>query len=169
MPEGTIFMFTATIIASAIIIAVAVMFVTRRNHSKTELAAVLDFAGDRIVDIMTHVRPDGDAVGSIVATAIAFAKRTRLVRVYVDMTSIGQGRFLLERLAALGTVSVLDAASRPSNSPATCVVVVDCGDSGRVAGWRETDFKRFVVNVDHHGNELFGTVNVVDKAAASKL
>ena len=126
------------------------------NASAAAVAAALR---DRQSIVLTsHARPDGDAVGSCLALALALDRLGKQVRVILHDPVPAPYR----DLPAVGRVEV---GARLSGT-ADAVVVMECSDLSRpdVAGLDQ----HFVVNVDHHlGNTMYGAVNWFDGSAAA--
>jgi len=111
--------------------------------------------------LTSHVRVDGDAVGSVLA--LWHGLRAAGVGAYVFLE--GPVSEMFDFLPGI------DERSRSLDGvPETCnVVVVDCGSYGRIGSAAEALLRRGpVINIDHHdGNTMFGDVNYVDPAASS--
>jgi len=108
--------------------------------------------------LTSHARPDGDAIGSTVALALALehiGKRTTIV--FHDP--------LPEPYRVLPGVDRILRAER-TETEADAAVLLECSDPGRteVAG-----LDRYpLVNIDHHlGNTLYGAANWFDPSAAA--
>ena len=108
--------------------------------------------------VASHARPDGDAIGSSLAMALALqqlGKQTRVVsrdRVPPQM----------QVFPGVDSIEVTDHIDDPGDA----VIVLECGDAERpgVAGLE----KGFVINIDHHpGNTMYGAVNWLDLSAAA--
>lgn len=114
--------------------------------------------------LTSHARPDGDAIGSMLAMAFALdalGKSVRLVSKdpvpasYVGFPGTG-------RIVVADTVPA--APDVPVGTEAT--IVMECGDLTRpeVAGLERPT----LINIDHHvGNAMYGTVNWFDASAAA--
>lgn len=126
----------------------------------------------RRVCVITHLRPDADAIGS--ATSLAAALRQ--LGAHVDMV-IGQRREISGNLLS---IPLADEVQLVGALPAgyDVYVTVDCGsldrtgtlasDLGALVGRERGDDSPTVVCIDHHSsNEGFGHVNLVDVAAES--
>lgn len=124
-------------------------------------AEVLEGASS--VGIACHIGPDGDALGSMLAAAIAL--RERGFEVYAswdaEPTELpAQYDFLP------GTDLVVEArAFRPPD----VALAVDCAGADRLGRLRERMEKAgALINLDHHtSNTRFGAVNVIDETASS--
>lgn len=127
-------------------------------------AAVETIADAPEVALACHLGPDGDALGSMLALAIALdARGTRAV------ASWGSDPFEVPRQYAY--VPRQDLLVPPERFPAAPDVMVtfDCGSIERL-GSLEPNARaaRALVVVDHHvTNEGFGTINLVDGEAAA--
>jgi phosphoesterase RecJ-like protein len=108
--------------------------------------------------VVSHARPDGDAVGSCVAMALALEQLGKQVRVVSRDRVPPQ----MEAFAGVGTIEVVDRIDDPGDA----VIVMECGDVQRtgVAGLD----RGFVINIDHHpGNTMYGAINWFDLSAAA--
>lgn len=108
--------------------------------------------------ITSHVRPDGDSIGSQLAMAYALDHLGKTVRVVNrDPAPAGLQAFPgVDRIEIAGEVEGdFDAA-----------IVMECGDLSRtgLAGVE----RYFIINIDHHpGNAAYGAVNWFDGSAAA--
>ncbi len=108
--------------------------------------------------LSSHVRPDGDAIGSQVAMALA-------------LRAMGKEARMVDRDAAPAPLQVFPAVTDIEvatriDDPGDAVIVMECGDLGRtgVAGFE----RGFVINIDHHiGNTNYGALNWFDGSAAA--
>lgn len=111
--------------------------------------------------VLTHVDPDGDAIGSLTAVGNALARMGKQVTMACDDNVPGRFRFLpLTDKVQKGTSpdAVFDLA-----------IALDCGDESRM-GRTFADLKQkpFLINIDHHvTNTKFGQINLVDGEATS--
>jgi len=107
--------------------------------------------------IVSHVRPDGDCLGSATGLLAALRHIGKRVAAY-NVSGVE------EKLQFIPNV---EAVSRelPKWTPAV-TLFVDCGGLGRVApGFKPAGI---VVNIDHHAtNERFGDLNYIDITAAA--
>lgn len=111
--------------------------------------------------VVSHVDPDGDALGSCLALRRALVKLGKEVTVALSAPSY------LEFLAEPGEL-VPELTALPSG---TLLFILDVADQPRVAG-APIAGAEFTVNIDHHGtNGRFGDIAVVqpDKAATAML
>ena len=108
--------------------------------------------------LTSHVRPDGDSIGS--ALALAWALRA----LGKDARVINRDRVPLQLADFPGVDEIEMAETIPPDTDA--VIVLECGDLERTG---LADLDRFhVINVDHHpGNTGYGAVQWFDGAAAA--
>jgi len=108
--------------------------------------------------ITSHVRPDGDAIGSSLAMAYALRELGKDVRVV----------FRDEPPAPMQVfpgVNEIEITSRVDD-PGDAVIVMESGDLERT-GVEGLD-RGFVINIDHHlGNSMYGALNWFDLSAAA--
>ncbi|MGI8672761.1 MAG: DHH family phosphoesterase [Luteitalea sp.] len=132
------------------------------NPSKAAVAvpsALIDaLRGAGRVIVCGHARPDGDAIGSVMAMALALRGLGLPVRtVTADPAPASFAAF--PAMETLELTSEVDAT-------ATTVVVMESGALSRtgIAGLE----RGHVVNIDHHlGNTAYGAVNWFDEGAAA--
>jgi bifunctional oligoribonuclease and PAP phosphatase NrnA len=127
-----------------------------------EAIAAID-ASNEIV-LACHQGPDGDALGSMLALALALKKRGRPV-----IASWGSDPFVVPRHYAF--LPQLDLLSPPSSVPAApeLMITFDCGSFERL-GLLEPNARaaKQLVVIDHHvSNDSFGTINLVDGTVAA--
>lgn len=122
---------------------------------------VLD--GAATVGIACHVGPDGDALGSVLAAAIALKARGTHVYAGWDADPIE----LPSQYDFLPGAELLVPAS--TFRPPDVALTIDCATADRLGRLRERIEKASaVINIDHHvANPRFGAVNVVDEEASS--
>ena len=108
--------------------------------------------------IVSHVRPDGDAVGSQMAMAHALRDLGKDVRVV--SRDLAPPPLLV--FPGVSDIEIVDRVDDPGDA----VIVMESGDLLRtgVAGLE----RGFVINIDHHvGNSMFGAINWFDVSAAA--
>lgn len=110
---------------------------------------------------MSHRKPDGDAVGSMLGLAAWL--RARGVRAVV----LSPGGIPAPYGFVPGADTVVD--ERPSDLTGYVAVAADAPDATRLAAQRDDlESASVVLNIDHHpDNSLYGDVNVVDPEASS--
>lgn len=111
--------------------------------------------------VISHLNPEGDAIGSLVGLALALRTAGKEVVAYLEDDLPEMFDFLpgadtiVHDLTGLGPFDV--------------TIAVDCGQMERL-GSRFNSFegKGMLINVDHHAtNDFFGEVNVVDPEASA--
>lgn len=119
--------------------------------------------GANSIGISCHIRPDGDAVGCLLALALALKDRG----VPIQATWDGDPVELPSQLEYLPGADLLI----PTNEfrPPDVAIAVDCASLERLGRLGERMKKaKALVNIDHHvSNTKFGAVNLVDTQAAS--
>jgi phosphoesterase RecJ-like protein len=115
-------------------------------------------ASAQTVLAISHVRPDGDGIGSLLALSLMLeASGKKVTPVLVD--------------GAPGRFSFLPGAQRIRRAPeeqADLIVAVDCSDLGRLGLSQEQLGRPPDINFDHHAtNTCFARVNIVEPTAAA--
>jgi len=111
--------------------------------------------------VTTHIDPDGDAIGSAFAFALALKSLGKEATVYLKDTVPYRYEFLPEPENVVHAIP---------DGPYDAVFVLDCGSLFRVGDGHEriAALGPVVVNIDHHEtNDGFGHVNLVDSGASS--
>jgi phosphoesterase RecJ-like protein len=108
--------------------------------------------------LSSHVRPDGDAIGSQLAMAYALRALGKDVRL-VNGDKPPAPLLVFPGVEAIEVTTEID-------DPGDAVIVMECGDLARTG---VTGFERgFVINIDHHpGNTMYGALNWFDLSAAA--
>lgn len=118
-------------------------------------------AGAERILVITHVDPDGDALGSLTAVGLAMQQLGKSVTLAVDGG-------LMRRFSFLPLADQIVQSAE--NTPYDLIISVDCGDEQRM-GHAFADLSTLrpsLINIDHHvTNTNFGAVNLVDAEAAS--
>ena len=132
---------------------------TTTATDQTTVAHVADEIRKRQRFVITsHVRPDGDAIGSELAMAYALRHLGKEVRV----VNQGPAPAAMADFPGVDGIEIADWVDDPGDA----VIVMECGDLARtgVAGLD----RGFVINIDHHlGNSMYGSVNWFDLSAAA--
>jgi phosphoesterase RecJ-like protein len=132
-------------------------------QTTSEIAAVADAirSRDRFL-LITHENPDGDALGSILATKLALDQlgKDNVMYLYGDAPLPAEYRFM-----------ELDALRRqlPEDWRERTLLAVDCANESRLGQDPELlPAIGYVIDVDHHhDNTRFGDVNLVVPNASS--
>ena len=108
--------------------------------------------------LSSHVRPDGDAIGSQLAMAFALWQLGKDVR----LVNRDPAPAPLQVFPGVSKIEVADRIDDPGDA----VIVMECGDLSRTG---VEGFERgFVINIDHHlGNTNYGSMNWFDAGAAA--
>lgn len=131
----------------------------RTDPAAGTLARVVDeIRRRRRFVISSHVRPDGDAIGSQLAMGYALRHLGKEVRI-VDGDGPPTPLLVFPGVPSIEVMTEID-------DPGDAVIVMECGDLART-GVR--GFERgFVINIDHHpGNTMYGALNWFDLSAAA--
>src|SRR5438270_4228228 len=108
--------------------------------------------------ITSHVRPDGDSLGS----SLGLYWLLRALDKDVEVTMRDPAPHAYQRLPGAGAIRVTPSVDRPYDS----VFVIECSDIDR-PGLIDLE-KQFVVNIDHHSTTaLFGSINWIDSTASA--
>jgi phosphoesterase RecJ-like protein len=124
-----------------------------------EIVSVLKGGGS--VAILSHVRPEGDTLGSALGCHLTLKALGKEVATF-NADPVPKN---LRSLPGAAEVIRADRLPRPFD----CYLVVDATDPGRVGGLLNgVPAGSLVINVDHHiSNAHFGTYNWVDPEAAA--
>ena len=109
----------------------------------------------------SHVNPEGDAIGSILALGLALKGLGKRVKVLNQDPTPEVLSFLP------GAEEIIHQA--PKNVSFDVALALDCGDKGRL-GEEFGKVKKIgkIINIDHHvSNRQFGDINLVDPTASS--
>ncbi len=126
------------------------------NNSFDEILEMIDKS--QSIAVAGHINPDGDAVASCCALAMALEKKGRSVTV------------LLEDIPEkLRSIPYSEKAIRDiPDGDFDLFISLDCGDEGRLGERAELIKRTPTVNIDHHvSNTYFGRLNYVDGDASS--
>lgn len=128
----------------------------------TEALSVVRAPGQIV--LACHLGPDGDALGSMLALALALHAQGRAV-----IASWGSDPFVVPKQYAF--LPGLDLTTTPEKVPEAPeqMITFDAGSFARLGTLeRNARAARGLVVVDHHAsNDRFGTVNLVDPGAAA--
>src|SRR5918992_4332729 len=130
---------------------------------QTDLAKAAEVirAGERFL-VTTHENPDGDALGSLLATTLALRQLGKDVTTYLAGQTPLPQEYAFMRLAELQRTVPGDASGR-------VLLCVDCANESRLGPDPEVlQTARLVVNIDHHhDNTRFGDLDLVVSDASS--
>ncbi|MFA7412812.1 MAG: DHH family phosphoesterase, partial [Tissierellaceae bacterium] len=129
------------------------------------LASQIDLAIEKIVNsknvfIASHVQPDGDNLGSMLALALALKSKN------IDVFTLKSDEIPKDFMFLPNSDSIVDY---DGHSDVDTLVILDSGDENRIGKNKELLKKaKYVINIDHHiSNTYFGDINIVEKDASS--
>lgn len=127
------------------------------------IRALETIEGASSIGIACHVAPDGDALGSLLALALALHQKG----LHVTPTWDGDPVELPTTYDFLPGADLLVGTN--DFRPPEVAIAVDCATAERLGRLQDRMKKaKALVNVDHHvSNTKFGAINVVDTSAAS--
>jgi bifunctional oligoribonuclease and PAP phosphatase NrnA len=116
------------------------------------------------VAVTSHEAPDGDALGSLLATGLALQELDKDVVMFLAGPAPLPGEYRFLELESRGL-----RRTRPEDLGERMLVAVDCASPGRVGAEPGiVDAAKLTVNIDHHhDNPRFGEVNLVVPDASS--
>lgn len=127
--------------------------------SSLDKIASLLMGGKRFL-LMTHKDPDLDGIASMLALGKALLNKKKEVVLFTE-----------EPLnAPIGLLKGSNTIVRnfDSRKDFDAVIVLDCGEIKRVAGYGNLDERSPLINIDHHEtNDFFGDLNLVDTNSSS--
>jgi bifunctional oligoribonuclease and PAP phosphatase NrnA len=127
-----------------------------------DLAAVVEAlrSHDRFL-VTTHENPDGDALGSLLATKLALEQLGKNVEMAVPSPAPFPGEYAFMPLENVRRAWPDDAETR-------VLLAVDCANESRIADMSVLGRAPLVIDVDHHhDNSRFGRINLVVPEASS--
>jgi len=133
------------------------------NQSDME-AVVAALREDERFVVTSHEAPDGDALGSLLATGLALRELGKDVVMFLGGPAPLPGEYRFLELESRGL-----QRERPSDLGERVLVAVDCASASRVgAEPGVVEAARFTVNIDHHhDNPRFGDVDLIVPDASS--
>jgi phosphoesterase RecJ-like protein len=133
-------------------------------HTTTELTAAAQAVRERDrVLLTTHENPDGDALGSLLATKLALDQLGKDAVMYLYGQVPLPAEYGFMNLAAL-------ERELPGDLDERLLVALDCANESRLGRDYEQLLERapLVVDIDHHhDNTRFGDINVIVPEASS--
>jgi bifunctional oligoribonuclease and PAP phosphatase NrnA len=134
------------------------------TNSTDMQAVVAAFEENEGFVVTSHEAPDGDALGSLLATGLALRALGKDVVMFLGGPAPLPGEYRFLELESRGL-----ERERPADLGERVLVAVDCASAGRVgAEPGVVDAAPFTVNIDHHhDNPRFGQVNLIVSDASS--
>ena len=125
----------------------------------TRVREVLEKAQDILV--ITHISPDGDALGSLTAMGQALRQLNKTVTLVCDDGINHRFMYL--------TMSECVQRKPIWRQQYDLLIAVDCGDEHRMGkAYTQLHHKPPILNIDHHiSNPLFGEHNIIEANASS--
>lgn len=115
------------------------------------------FASAQRVLVTSHVRPDGDAVSSVLALGLALQAQGKQVQMVLSDNAPPEFSHL----------KGIEQIVRVAEGPVDLVVTVDAADQDR-CGEALSKFPKVDINIDHHiTNTKFGAINLIDPASVA--
>jgi phosphoesterase RecJ-like protein len=107
--------------------------------------------------VTSHLRPDGDAIGSVLGLGLALQSTGKEVQMILEDGVPKSFRHLAGS----------DQITRKPQDPDVCTIVVDCSDRSRVGKVLSVNAQPDI-NIDHHKTNLyFANINLVDAKATA--
>jgi phosphoesterase RecJ-like protein len=133
------------------------------TQTTTDLEAIADAlrGHDRFV-VVTHENPDGDALGSLLATTLTLRRLGKDAVMFLAGEAPLPGEYAFMQLDGL-------VRALPDDMEDRVLVAVDCAKADRIGpDPAPVDRAKLVLNIDHHhDNTCFGDVNLVVADASS--
>lgn len=116
---------------------------------------------EKNIYIASHINPDGDNMGSMLALALALKKSGKNVRIL-------KSDFIPEDFKFLPGSHKIEAYKEDMES-IDVFIAVDSSDEDRLGDNKDLLGKAsYIINIDHHiSNSMFGDINIVDPKAAA--
>ena len=108
--------------------------------------------------VASHARPDGDAIGSAMAMALALRALGKQAMVVTD----GVPPVFLQPFPGVDDIQITTEVTETFDA----ALIMECSDLART-GVRGLE-RSPVINIDHHpGNKVYGAINWIDESAAA--
>lgn len=112
--------------------------------------------------LTTHIKPDADALGSMLAVYRALTRRGSDCVMY-----LADGEGMAPEFGFLRGLELVTSAP-PDDLAQRALCALDCGNAERIGNGGLLAAATTVINIDHHGdNTRFGDLNLVDGNASS--
>lgn len=119
-------------------------------------------SGSNSIAIASHIDPDGDSIGSILALWLALKQKCENVEVFVDGV-------LPRRYGFLPQSKYIKKYGDVEEKEFDLFFALDCGNKSRLGhGAKAMEKSKTVINIDHHiSNTEFGDINIIDVNSSS--
>jgi phosphoesterase RecJ-like protein len=113
--------------------------------------------------LTTHIKPDADALGSMLAVHRA------LEQLGIDSAMyLADGEGMAQEYRFLRGLDEVHTGEPPADHAERALCALDCGNAERIGNGGLLKAATTVINIDHHGdNTRFGDINLVDGDASS--
>lgn len=120
---------------------------------------MIDFTKIKTVAIFTHIRPDGDALGSMLGLMLALRKKGLIADCFCDSPIP----------SALEIIPGADTINNPEAAQYDMLIAVDCADEFRLGKYKDIFLKhKNTVNIDHHmTNNSYAKHNIIKPYAST--
>lgn len=115
----------------------------------------------KVFYIVSHVLPDGDSIGSMLALGEALESIDKEVHIFCQDPVPRKYAFLK------GIDKIRDTGMLLKGQET--ILALDCSDLDRLGVFKDTVSRaKFIINIDHHvTNHNYGTLNLIDSGAAA--
>ncbi len=130
------------------------------NSSESKLFSQLK--KEDTIAIISHINPDGDSIGSVLALGMGLRNKSKNVYMYINDDIPQKYKFL----QGIQNLILYDEANCPRID---YCFVLDCGDIARLGYSRAIlNNSSTIINIDHHvTNTRFADINILDQRASS--
>ncbi|MEK6536153.1 MAG: bifunctional oligoribonuclease/PAP phosphatase NrnA [Actinomycetota bacterium] len=119
--------------------------------------------GERRVLVTCHVKPDGDALGCLIAMHRSMIQLGADSRMYLADTAP-----MAPEYRWLRGLDDIYFGHPPEDAAGRTLITVDCGNAERIGNQELVEAAPRIINIDHHAdNTRFGTLNLVIGGASS--
>lgn len=121
---------------------------------------MINLNGIKKAAIFTHIRPDGDALGSMLGLYFALKKKGVYTDCYCDSELPPRMKFLPD------SDLIMNSAMQDNYD---LMISVDCGDEFRLGKYKDAFLKHHnTVNIDHHlTNTNYAKINIIKNASST--
>ena len=110
--------------------------------------------------VVSHVAPDGDAIGSVLALGKILENINKEYRIYIGDEIPNRYKFLY------GSDKIITSEDEIDILP-EITFALDCADLDR-ANIKNKANLNFIINIDHHvSNTNFGDINIIDPKSSA--
>ncbi len=133
----------------------------KSNNSLTEIIDLINQHDDFL--ITSHVSPDGDNLGSVIALDLFLKQLGKRRTLVIDDT-------LPSSFSYLSNFNQIKSYHEGLEADFEVAFVLDCSDLGRIGDVKNLINNEEVINIDHHNdNPYYGSYNLVKNTAATAV